>query len=81
MREVLSLSLQPEIVKTIKSKAKIKGFTSISAYVQYLTELDDDLISTEELLNDAREAQAEYESGKSLKANSIFELLQKYGSK
>lgn len=80
MREVLSLSLQPEIVKIIKSKAKAKGFASISSYVQYLTtELDDDLISPEELLADIKQARAEYQRGEYLEAGSISELLQKYG--
>ena len=81
MREVLSLSLQPEIVQTIKNKAKSKGFASVSGYVQYLAELDDDLISAEELLADVKQAQEEYKRGEYFEADSLIDLLQKYGDK
>ena len=49
--------------------------------MQYLTELDDDLISVEELLADVKQAQEEYKRGEYFEADSLIDLLQKYGDK
>jgi Arc/MetJ-type ribon-helix-helix transcriptional regulator len=78
MRQVLSLSLPPQTTKEIKQVAKQKGFPSVSAYVQYLFNTDQDVISKEELLEDIRIAEEEYKNGKCIIANSIREALELY---
>lgn len=75
MRQVLSLSLPLETTKQIKMRTKIKGFRSVSSYIKYLTTLDDDLISEEELLQSIKEARLEHKNGQSIKANSLADLL------
>ena len=81
MRQVVSLSLQPDIIKDLKTKAKTRGFGSLSSYVSYLAELDNDLISETELWNSVRQARQEYKQGKTLQADSIEDLLEKHGGK
>ncbi len=75
MRQVLSLSLPPQTTKEIKKNAKQKGFTSVSSYIKYLFEADNDAISKKELLEDVKIAEMEYKQGKTIKANSLAELL------
>ncbi len=75
MRQVLSLSLPLQTTKELKKSSKQKGFTSVSSYIKYLFEADQDLISEEELLEDIRIAEKEYKAGKTIKANSIADLL------
>lgn len=75
MRQVLSLSLPQQTTKEIKKSAKQKGFPSVSSYIKYLFEADSDVISKEELLEDVRIAQMEYKQGKTIKADSISDLL------
>ncbi len=75
MRQVLSLSLPQQTTEEIKKSAKQKGFASVSSYIKYLFEADNDTISKEELLEDVRIAEMEYKQGKTIKANSIADLL------
>ena len=75
MRKVMSLSLTEKISKDIKQKAKKRGFESVSAYVKYLVDLDKDVISESELAMSVQEARKDYKAKKSVKANSIEDLL------
>lgn len=75
MRQVLSLSLPEQTTKEIKDSSKQRGFSSVSSYVKYLFELDKNLISEKELLSSIKEARKEYKQGKTIKANSIADLL------
>ncbi|MDA3840284.1 MAG: hypothetical protein PF572_04290 [Patescibacteria group bacterium] len=75
MRQILSLSLPQEETKELKKNAKERGFSSVSAYVKYLFELDKDLISEKELLSSVKEARDDYEQGKTIKAKSLIEIL------
>ena len=75
MRQVLSISLPEPTIQTIKNKAAARGFNTVSNYIKYLLGLDEDLISAEELLADVKKAEKEYAAGKTIKANSIAELL------
>lgn len=75
MRQVLSLSLPPTTAKKIKSLAKQRGYKSVSGYIKHLIELDEDLISEKELMQSIREARLEYKNGKTVKADSLAELL------
>ncbi len=80
MRKILSLSFQPEILKKIKENTKKYGFKSISSYFKYLISMDDDLITEDEILEGAKEAKRDYKNGKLLEANSLDDLLRKYGN-
>lgn len=80
MRQVLSLSLPQQITKQIKKSAKQKGFESVSGYIKYLFEADNDVISVAQLLKDVEEAEKDYKAGKCIKANSIDEALKIYDS-
>lgn len=79
MRQVLSLSFQPQFIFTIKEKAQKRGFSSISAYIKNLVlEDDDDLISPEELLEISKRADEAYKKGECIQADSIDEALAIY---
>lgn len=78
MRQVLSLSLPTQTTKQIKKKAKQQGFSSVSGYIKYLFETDNDVISTEQLLKDVKEAERDYNTGKCIKAKSITEAMKIY---
>ena len=78
MRQVLSLSLPQKTTKEIKKSAKQRGFNSVSGYVKYLFEADNDVISAKQLLKDVEEAEKDYKAGKCIKANSVVEALKIY---
>ena len=78
MRQVLSLSLPKETTKEIKQSAKQKGFASVSSYIKYLFEADNDVISVAQLLKDVEEAEKDYKAGRCIKASSITEALKIY---
>lgn len=75
MRKVLTISITPEVEKEIRDNSKKRGFNSISSYFKYLISLDEDLISKEELICDAKDSIEEYKKGDSIRANSIKDLL------
>ncbi len=75
MRQVLSLSLPVADVAGIKKIAKKRGYPSLSAYVKFLFQADNELISETELFQSAQEARREYQAGKSIKAKSLGDLL------
>ena len=81
MRQVLSLSLPLQTTKEIKKTAKQKGFASVSNYIKFLFESDNDSITKEQLLKDVKEAERDYNAGKCIKATSITEALKIYDSK
>lgn len=75
MREILTLSLPPQTKQLIKKKSKMKGFSSVSSYIQYLIKQEDDLISEEELIAEAKKAKREYKSGKLKELKSLNDLM------
>ena len=75
MRQILSLSLPQQDAKKIKTLSKKRGFTTVSSYIKYLIELDQNLISDTELLNSIREARKEYKAGKTIKTGSMADLV------
>jgi len=75
MRQVLSLSLPPQTTKEIKKSAKQRGFDSVSGYIKYLFDLDQDLISETELLSSIKSARKEYKEGKAITAKSLAEFI------
>lgn len=75
MRTVLSFSFPARTAQQIKSRFKQRGYKSASAYIQNLVAADEHLISAKELLAMAKEARREYKQGKTIKVNSLAELL------
>lgn len=75
MRETVSISLKTVGRSALQKRAKARGFESVSTYVNYLICADDDVISEDELLRIIRKSQKEYREGKTIKANSISDLL------
>ena len=76
MRQVLSISLQEGVIKNIKKRVKNNGFNSVSEYFKYLFKMDtEDEISEKELIKDIKQARKEYKEGKTIKANSLIDLL------
>ena len=76
MRQVLSISLPGNTINTIKKRVKNGGFNSISEYFKYLFKMDtEDIISEEELIKDIKQARKEYKEGKTIKADSLADLL------
>lgn len=62
MRSVITLSVPPELEKKIRQSAKRQG-VSISRYIARSVELEQALISEDEILESVREAQKEYDRG------------------
>ncbi len=76
MRQVLSISLQEDIIKDVKKRVKNCGFKSISEYFKYLFKMDtEDVISEKELLVAAKQAEKDYKNGKLKKLNSLSDLI------
>jgi Arc/MetJ-type ribon-helix-helix transcriptional regulator len=75
MREILTLSLPGEVIKIIKKRVIDRGFSSVSGYIKYLLDTDDDVISADKLLKMAKEAERDYKKGKVYKLESIADLM------
>ena len=75
MRQVLTISLPTTVRSHVKTLAASRGFQSVSTYIQYLINLDRELISEAELLASVREARREYKAGKTVRAKSLADLV------
>ncbi len=76
MREILSLSLPGDMLKNIKRIAKKRGFASVSAYVKELFREDIEYtVSEKELEESIEKGRDDYTEGKTIKANSIADLV------
>ena len=76
MRSILTVSLPHEDVKTIKQKAKKRGFETVSSYLRFLVDEDDGaLISEGELLRRANKGKEDYYAGKLKSYTSLKEVL------
>ena len=75
MRKVLSLSLPEHTTKKMKTLSKQRGYKSVSSYVKHLVEMDEDLISENELLQSIKQARTEYKKGQTVTAQSMADLL------
>ena len=58
-----------------KKRAIKRGFPSISSYVRFLIEEDEDLISQDELLELSKKASRDYKNGKLKKLKSLRDLI------
>lgn len=80
MNTTISFSLPTKTAKRTRQIARQRGFRSVSQYMRHLVTFDDaDLISEDELVRRMHAADREYEEGKLLEADSITDLLRKYG--
>ncbi|NCS99992.1 hypothetical protein CO116_01605 [Candidatus Falkowbacteria bacterium CG_4_9_14_3_um_filter_38_19] len=76
MRQIISISLPEDIIKKLKNRIKHSGFASISEYFKYLFEADNNnTISDKELMAAIIESRKEYKKGKTIKADSLADLL------
>ena len=75
MRKVLSLSLPETTAKKIKTLSKQRAYKSVSSYVKYLVEMDEELISEKELLQTIKQSRTEYKKGQTVTAQSMADLL------
>ena len=75
MRSVLSLSLDSKTIQMAKKQTKKYGFKSVSEYLRKVITENEELITEDEILQLGEEAQKEYKEGKTIKANSIADLL------
>ncbi|MCK4553901.1 hypothetical protein KAU19_02980 [Candidatus Parcubacteria bacterium] len=75
MRQVLSVSLPGQTIQLIKKRVKKQKFDSVSSYIKHLLEIDQNLISEDELLRSVKQARLEYRQGKTIKAKSMADFL------
>ena len=73
MRSVLSISLSEEKKKEIAKRAKKAGKT-VSEYILYTIDLEEDLISEDELVEMMEKAEDEYKKGKTKVLKSLADL-------
>ena len=74
MRSVLSISLPLAKKKEIMRRAKKAGKT-VSSYILMALDLEDQLISEDELLGMAKRAEADYKAGKTKVLTSLADLM------
>ena len=74
MREVLSISVSKEEKKKILARAKKSG-KNVSAYILYALEVENDLISEDELLAIAKRAEKDYRDGNTKELSSLADLM------
>lgn len=80
MRAILNVSLPPAKKKAIEKRAKQANKT-VSAYILYAVELEEQMITEDELVVMAEEAQKRYDAGKTKSFKSLEELIEKYDNK
>ena len=74
MRSIVNISLPPEKKIEIEQRAK-KAKKSVSAYILYALQLEQSLISEDELLEMAKNAESDYHNGKTKELKSLADLI------
>lgn len=74
MRSILNISLPPEKREIIEQRAK-KTHKSVSAYILYAVQLEQNLIQEDEVLVMAEKAEQEYKKGKTKKLKNLKDLM------
>lgn len=74
MRSVLSISLPASKKKEIEERAR-KSNQSTSSYILRVVELEQKLISEDEILQMAKSAELNYKLGKTKKLKSLADLM------
>jgi hypothetical protein len=63
MRSIINISIPSELAERVKLVAKSRNFKSLSEYFVYSVELEQSLISEDEVLALSEHAQNAYDSG------------------
>ncbi|MEK7116460.1 MAG: hypothetical protein AAB879_03630 [Patescibacteria group bacterium] len=81
MNTTISFSIPVKAAKRTRRLARTRGFRSVSQYMRYLvfSHDTDEMISEDELVRRLRSADREDREGTLLSADSITNLLKKYG--
>lgn len=66
MRSIVSLSIDQKVLIWLKKYAKKRGFASLSKYFVYATELEQQMISEDELHIHIKEARESYKTWKTI---------------
>lgn len=74
MRAIVNISLPSEKKKEIEQRAK-KAQKSVSAYILHAINLEQSLISEEELLKKSEIAESDYRKGKTKELKSLADLM------
>ncbi len=74
MRSIVNISLPPQRKIEIEQRAK-KAKKSISAYILYAIQLEQSLISEDELLKMAKDAENDYRNGETKELKSLADLM------
>ena len=74
MRAILNISLPADKKKALQERAKKAG-KSVSAYVQYIIDLEQSMISEEELIEMSEQARKDYKDGKTEELGSLADLM------
>ena len=64
MRDVLTISVPAEKLKTIKAIVKKRNFKSVSEYINFSIDQEQKMISEDQVLSHAKQAIKEYQAGK-----------------
>ncbi len=76
MRQIISISMPENMIKKLKNRIKQSDFASTSEYFKYLFEADNNnTVSDKELMAAIIESRKEYRNGKTIKADSLADLL------
>lgn len=70
MRQILNISLPPDMMKLVKQKTKEGQFASYSEYMRHLIRLE----NTEKFRRDIEESQKEFAAGKGKLLKSLKDL-------
>lgn len=74
MRSVLAISMPASVKQEVIERAQKAG-QSVSGYILHTITLVESMISEDELLAMAREAEADYKKGKTKKLKSLADLM------
>lgn len=78
MRAILTISVPEEEKKKIEERAKKAGKT-ISGYILYTVKLEEKLITEDEILAMAEEAEKDYRTGKTKELKNPADLIKRSG--
>lgn len=74
MRSILTISLPQKDKEKLLKRAKKAGMT-VSSYLKSVLDMEQNMISEDELAKIAKKAQKDYDEGKCVRAKSMADLL------
>lgn len=75
MRAIITISLPQQSSQLLKKRIKRRNFKGVSEYFRFLLDLDDDLITQDQVREYARQADRDYNKGILKRRSSLRELL------